>query len=53
MTMNEFLKTTEHSSLLLLECGDVAVYDRSENILYTSKGICNQALMNPLRTSVR
>jgi ABC-type antimicrobial peptide transport system ATPase subunit len=48
MTKNEFIKATEHSSLLLLECGDAAVYDRSENILYTSKDIYNHALMNPL-----
>ncbi|MDR3148473.1 MAG: hypothetical protein LBT88_00440 [Oscillospiraceae bacterium] len=45
--MNEFIKATEQSSLLLLECGDAAVYDRSENILYISKDIYNHALMNP------
>ncbi|MDR0858304.1 MAG: hypothetical protein LBN97_04665 [Oscillospiraceae bacterium] len=48
MTLPEFAEATKSADLLLLECGDVIVYDRSQNTLYSTTDTHSRARMNPM-----
>jgi hypothetical protein len=48
ITINDFIRDTANDELILLECGDVCVFDRTSQTLYSALDTHDRAVMNPM-----